>query len=219
MSAGVGGAGLSTAVAPTASGNVNELPRPYAKNNLATDRQRSSSVICSVVVAYVSTVAFTLPCRCMTPLGVPVVPDEYSQNDGVAPVVSATAAGSTGSPSPSDHGDQRTVASSSILLFVVPLTMTDSMVGAAALIASTVSRNVSEMTRARAPESAMISASECPFSIVESGTGTSPERWPPRKNAGKVSSSCTTIATRSPASRPSAARRCWTRQMSRCSSA
>ena len=44
MPAGVGGSGLRIAVAPAPNGNVSELPRPNAKNSLATDRKRSSSV-------------------------------------------------------------------------------------------------------------------------------------------------------------------------------
>ena len=36
----------------------------------------------STSCAYVSAVSRSEPCRCMAPLGVPVVPDVYSQNAG-----------------------------------------------------------------------------------------------------------------------------------------
>ena len=74
-SGGVGRRGLRIAVAPTANGNVSELPSPKAKNSLATERQRSSGPIDRTSRAYVSAVACGLPWRCMTPFGVPVVPE------------------------------------------------------------------------------------------------------------------------------------------------
>jgi hypothetical protein len=41
--AGVGRSAMSTAVAPTARGNVSALPRPYAKKSLAAEKTTSSS--------------------------------------------------------------------------------------------------------------------------------------------------------------------------------
>ncbi len=72
---GVGRPGFSTVDAPTEKGKVSELPSPYAKNSLATDRVRSAGPIRSTDAAYVSAVAWRLAWRCITPLGRPVVPE------------------------------------------------------------------------------------------------------------------------------------------------
>lgn len=69
------GSGSSTVVAPTASGNSSELPRPYAKNALAADRQRSPGLMPRTRFAYVSQTSATAPCRCIAALGEPVVPE------------------------------------------------------------------------------------------------------------------------------------------------
>src|SRR3954447_26654148 len=52
--AGDGDAGFRIAVAPAARGNVSELPSPYAKNSLATERKRSFSLTRNTSRAYVS---------------------------------------------------------------------------------------------------------------------------------------------------------------------
>jgi len=89
--AGVGRSAISTAEAPTASGKVRALPSPYAKNSLAAEKTTSSSPRPSTPWAYSAAVCIRCPCRCIAPLGVPVEPDEYSQNATSSAVVGAGA--------------------------------------------------------------------------------------------------------------------------------
>ena len=73
---------VSTTVAPTENGNVSALPRPYAKNNFAAENTTSSAVIPRMLRPYVFAVNSRSPWRWITPFGLPVVPDVYSQNAG-----------------------------------------------------------------------------------------------------------------------------------------
>src|SRR5579859_2122529 len=76
----VGRSAINTAVAPTESGNVNPLPRPYAKNNLAAEKTTSLSTMPRIGFAYNSAVQYRFACVWTVPFGLPVEPDEYSQN-------------------------------------------------------------------------------------------------------------------------------------------
>src|SRR5580765_7005085 len=78
--AAVGGPGHRIVVAPTANGKYRPLPRPYAKNSLATLKKRSTLEIPSVGLAYNSVLTTMSWCKCTHPLGDPVLPEEYSQN-------------------------------------------------------------------------------------------------------------------------------------------
>jgi hypothetical protein len=69
------GAGSRTALAPTDSGNRIELPKPYAKKPFAADSARSDGRMPSTCVPYVSQTTLIEPCRCIAPLGRPVVPE------------------------------------------------------------------------------------------------------------------------------------------------
>ena len=80
---------INTAVPPTASGKVSELPRPYAKNNLAAESITSLSFSPRVACAYSAAVSMRLECTCTVPLGTPVEPDEYSQKHGSSRSVGA----------------------------------------------------------------------------------------------------------------------------------
>src|SRR5258708_1953866 len=72
---------MSTAVAPTERGKVSALPSPYAKNSLAAEKTTSSSRIPSTCFAYSSAVQYRFACVWTAPLGLPVEPDEYNQNE------------------------------------------------------------------------------------------------------------------------------------------
>src|SRR6266508_4399956 len=97
--AAVGGPGHRIVVAPTANGKYRPLPRPYAKNSLATLKKRSAFEIPSVALAYNSVQTTMSWCRCTHPLGDPVLPDEYSQNATSSRVVGSAV--SYESPAPS----------------------------------------------------------------------------------------------------------------------
>ena len=98
--AGFDGSGLRIVVAPFANGNVMLLPSPYAKNNFGTASIRSSGWTSRIVAPMVRAVASRLNCRCITPFGTPVVPDEYSQKPGESSVVGATGASESSSNPP-----------------------------------------------------------------------------------------------------------------------
>ncbi len=51
VACGVGRSAIKTTLAPTDSGKVSPLPRPNAKNNLAAEKQTSSSVNASTGLA------------------------------------------------------------------------------------------------------------------------------------------------------------------------
>src|SRR6478752_136345 len=80
MAAGVGRSAISTVVAPADSGKVSALPRPYAKNSLAAEKQTSPSRSPRYGPPYSTAVQYRFACVCTVPLGRPVEPDEYSQN-------------------------------------------------------------------------------------------------------------------------------------------
>jgi hypothetical protein len=96
-----GRCGSRIAVAPAPNGKVSELPRPYGEEQLGDRQERSCGPTFSTCLPYASYVACMLRCRCMTPFGRPVVPDEYNQNAGESADVSATAASCVSSNS--DH--------------------------------------------------------------------------------------------------------------------
>ena len=73
---GVGRSAISTVVAPTLSGNVSALPRPYAKNNFAAEKQTSSSRRPRIGVPYSAAVQYRLAWVWTVPFGRPVEPDE-----------------------------------------------------------------------------------------------------------------------------------------------
>src|SRR5215213_9656803 len=85
--AAVGEAGHNTVVAPTANGKYIALPRPYAKNSLATLKQRSDCSMPIMPRAYSSAQTTMSCCRWTHPLGRPVLPEEYSQNAGASRLV------------------------------------------------------------------------------------------------------------------------------------
>src|SRR5437899_6401299 len=94
--AGVGGPGHRMLVPPTASGKYRALPRPYAKNSLATLKNRSVEHAPRTPFANSSAHTTMSWCRWTHPFGAPVLPDEYSQNATSSRVVGA--ASSIGDP-------------------------------------------------------------------------------------------------------------------------
>src|SRR2546423_14217676 len=80
--AAAGEPGHRMVVAPTPKGQYIALPRPYAKNSLATLKQRSSDDIRRMPFPYSSVHTTMSCCRWTHPFGNPVLPDEYSQKAG-----------------------------------------------------------------------------------------------------------------------------------------
>src|ERR1041384_2844616 len=89
--------------APTAAGTNTEYPRPYEKCILETERITSPGPIPSTCFAWPLRDAWRLPCECITPFGVPVVPEVYSQN-AMSLVQVATSRRRSGAPAMSGHG-------------------------------------------------------------------------------------------------------------------
>src|SRR2546426_4880132 len=89
--AGSGRLGYNTVEAPTWNGKYSALPRPYAKNSLATEKVRSSGPISSTCRPNASQQTSISWCRWTAALGVPVVPEVYCQNATSSLVVAAGA--------------------------------------------------------------------------------------------------------------------------------
>ncbi len=176
---------------------------------MATESVRSSAPMSSTDRAYVFAVCSGLPWRCITPFGRPVVPDEYSQNPLLSRAVGATSASDV-----SVNSVEGWMSTPAIVSAASPITTTCSIDGATPTIGAACATSGPETTIALAPASAAIAPRSALRSIVDSGTGTTPERIAPRNQAGNAGSSRTTMTTRSPSPIPSAASACWTRQIS-----
>src|SRR4029453_15077051 len=84
---GVGRSAISTTVAPTDNGKAKALPQPKTKKNFAAENTAVSSRKPRIGLPYNSAVQYRLACVCTVPFGLPVEPDEYSQNPMSSPEV------------------------------------------------------------------------------------------------------------------------------------